>query len=84
MATAQKIRDDLVAPLRQIPRLISATEVASILGISRTNLYAHVSRANFIQPVRIGSSMRFREDLVLEFIERGGMPAKPVKSRTQS
>jgi predicted DNA-binding transcriptional regulator AlpA len=55
-----------------LPRLISAAEVSTALGLSRANFYAHVDRGNFpFKPIRIGKSLRFSETAVLAFINGG-------------
>ena len=50
-------------------RLISVTEVANLLGISRSNLYGLIE-SKAIPHIRIGGRVLFREDLLEAWISK--------------
>lgn len=52
-------------------RLMTADEVASILGQCRRSLYKNLSTGRMPQPVRIGRSVRWRQSDIQRFIEVG-------------
>lgn len=82
MAIETPVREGVLAPPRQLPRFINPSEVATMLGISRAALYSHCDRGNFPKPVRIGVSLRWREDIVLDWLEKGGTPSDAPLSRS--
>ena len=53
------------------PTLINAHELAEILGISQRTIWRLISTGKLIQPIRIGTSVRWRLDQVNEWIESG-------------
>lgn len=53
------------------PTLINAHELADILGISQRTIWRLIASGKLIQPIRIGTSVRWRLDLVNDWIENG-------------
>jgi excisionase family DNA binding protein len=53
------------------PTLINATKLAEILGISQRTIWRLISKGQMIQPIRIGTSVRWRLDQVKSWIENG-------------
>jgi len=53
------------------PKLINASKLAEILGISQRTIWRLISKGQLIQPVRIGTSVRWRLDQVNQWIEQG-------------
>lgn len=52
-------------PLRSLPPILKADEVAALLRINRKTLYEAVQRGEVPGAFRIGRSLRFRRDAVL-------------------
>jgi excisionase family DNA binding protein len=51
-------------------RLLTVSEVAKILRVSKSWIYSHVNgKAPRLPAVRIGSALRFRESSLIVFIE---------------
>jgi excisionase family DNA binding protein len=59
------------------PLLISAKEVAGMMGISERTLWRLLSAGKVPQPIRIGRNTRWRRTEVAAWLEHGC----PVKSR---
>ena len=55
----------------EIPRLISAAELAEMMQISERTLWRLQSAGKLPRPVRIGRSTRWRLEEIREWIERG-------------
>jgi excisionase family DNA binding protein len=53
------------------PVLLSADEVAAMLGVSERTLWRLLSAGKLPQPVRFGRSTRWRAAEVAEWIDRG-------------
>ena len=53
------------------PVLLTADEVAAMLGVSERTLWRLLSAGKVPQPVRFGRNTRWREMQVREWIERG-------------
>lgn len=60
----------------ELPVLLTIRELAAILKISQRSIWRLVSSGKLIQPLHIGGSIRWRQDEVLKWIEKGcpGMP----------
>ena len=71
-ANPESVHESVVAPLRQLPRFVGPSAVASALGISRSQVYALVEKGQFPKPIRVGQSMRWSEAAIFEYIEQGG------------
>lgn len=51
------------------PRLLTRPEVERLTGLSRSTLYKRMRAGSFPEPVKIGGSVRWREDELAEWIE---------------
>jgi excisionase family DNA binding protein len=51
--------------------LISAEELANLLGISKRHVWRLLSRGDLIEPIKIGSTTRWPLDAVREWITTG-------------
>lgn len=51
--------------------LINAHELANILGISQRTIWRLIANGKLIQPIRIGTSVRWRLEQVNQWIENG-------------
>jgi len=58
-------------PTEVFPRLLTASELASQLGLSRFRLY-ELCREGMIPHVRLGRSVRFQPKAVSEWLGSGG------------
>ena len=55
----------------ELPVLLTIRELAKILKISQRSIWRLVSSGKLIQPLHIGGSIRWRQDEVFKWIERG-------------
>jgi excisionase family DNA binding protein len=53
------------------PLLIAAGELATILSVSTRTVWRLLSAGKLIQPVRIGSAVRWRYDEVCDWVRAG-------------
>ena len=51
--------------------LISAEELANLLGVSKRHVWRLLSRGDLIEPIKIGSTTRWPLDAVREWIATG-------------
>lgn len=58
-----------------LPRLLNADEVASLLRTSRTAVYMMAHRHQLPGLVRIGRRVLFREDDLLDWLDRNRAPS---------
>ncbi|WP_337173579.1 helix-turn-helix domain-containing protein [Paludisphaera sp.] len=64
------------------PLLISAAELASLLGISERTLWRLLSAGRLPQPLRLGRNTRWRSDEIRRWIDSGCPdPGCPVAGR---
>ena len=56
--------------MADLPPLLTADDMASLLRISRASLYAMRSRGELPGVLYVGHRLRFRRDEVLEWIRR--------------
>ena len=56
---------------QRLPRLLSADEVSKQTGLPRARIYELV-RSDAIPHVRLGRTVRFSADALLDWIEAGG------------
>lgn len=56
-----------------ISHLMRARDVADVLGLPVTTVYAH-ARDGRLPAIRIGRRVRFEPDAIRDFIESGGEP----------
>jgi excisionase family DNA binding protein len=58
-------------PVYELPRpaLLSVSEVAALLGISRPSVYRMVRRGD-LRPYRVGERLRFNVDEIDQLLER--------------
>jgi len=56
---------------RPMPVILTAAEVAKALHISVARTYA-LARLGLLPSVKLGRSIRFLADAIIEFLERGG------------
>ena len=56
---------------QRTPTLINVHELAGILGVSQRTIWRLVASGKVIQPLRIGTSVRWRLDQVNHWIESG-------------
>ncbi|AMV40262.1 helix-turn-helix transcriptional regulator [Planctomyces sp. SH-PL62] len=56
------------------PQLISAEELAGLLGISERTLWRLLSARQLPQPLRLGRNTRWRSDEIRRWIEAGCQP----------
>jgi excisionase family DNA binding protein len=54
------------------PVTLRLKEVAKMLGIGRRSLARYIQAGAFPQPIRLGRSLRYSKQAVLEWIERKG------------
>ncbi len=69
---ARAIADELANRPAPPPRIVSAAELAAILGVSRDVVY---ERAGELGVLRLGSVLRFELDVALERARTGPAPA---------
>lgn len=53
------------------PKLINASDLAEMLGISERTIWRLIASGKLIQPIRIGKSVRWRLEQVNQWIESG-------------
>ena len=64
-------------------RLITAKQAAELLNVRLPRLY-ELTRQRLIPSVRLGEkAIRFNEAALIEFVERGGIPANSSESHAQ-
>lgn len=54
----------------QTPVLVSDLTASAMLGMSRATFWRRVKDGTFPQPIRIGGMTRWRQDKLMEAIER--------------
>jgi len=54
-----------------VPTLINAKELAGILGVSQRTIWRLISTGKLIQPIRIGSNVRWRLGEITQWIDEG-------------
>ncbi|WP_370931078.1 helix-turn-helix transcriptional regulator [Bartonella sp. DGB1] len=64
--------------VKEADKLLNAREVASMLNICVTTIYAHMKKGNFPQPVQILNSTRWKLSDIEEYIN-----SQPRGVRTQ-
>lgn len=57
----------------KLPRLLTATELSTQIGLSRFRLYELVRETDF-PAIRLGRSIRFDKKTVAEYLRNGGTP----------
>jgi excisionase family DNA binding protein len=67
-----------------LPALLSSTQVAALLSISRVSVYRLVHRGQLHQPVRIGGLSRWRRREVELLIEGRGKLRRPRRRGEQA
>lgn len=63
-----------MTPQPDRPALISAEDLARMLGVSKRTLWRLLSAQRMPRPVRLGGSTRWRLDVIRAWIERGCPP----------
>jgi excisionase family DNA binding protein len=58
------------APVRSLPAILNAKEVANLLRINRKTLYEAVQRDEIPGAFRVGRCLRFRRDAVLTWLHQ--------------
>jgi excisionase family DNA binding protein len=53
------------------PLLISVESVADLLGISPRSVWRRLSSGEMIEPIKIGKSVRWRRQEVIDWVEAG-------------
>lgn len=53
------------------PLLISVESVAELLGISPRSVWRRLSSGEMIEPIKIGKSVRWRRQEVIDWVEAG-------------
>jgi excisionase family DNA binding protein len=53
------------------PLLISVEAVADLLGISPRSVWRRLSSGEMIEPIKIGKSVRWRRQEVIDWVEAG-------------
>jgi excisionase family DNA binding protein len=54
-----------------LPLLISVESVADLLGISPRSVWRRLSSGEMIEPIKIGKSVRWRRQEVIDWVEAG-------------
>jgi len=54
--------------------LLGAAELGSLLGVSKSTIWAWHSAGKVPQPVRIGGTTRWREDEIRQWVDAGCPP----------
>ncbi|MDZ4849679.1 MAG: helix-turn-helix domain-containing protein [Pirellulaceae bacterium] len=64
---------------RDIPKLLTIRELAGILKVSPRSIWRLVSSGKIMEPLRVGGSIRWREDAIRDWIDSGceEIPEKP-------
>ena len=56
-----------------LPRLLTTAEVAALLRCSRVHVIRLARDGGLPRPLRIGAILRWREDVILEWLESGAL-----------
>jgi len=65
----------------QQPLLITAEDVATMLGVSTRTLWRLLSAGRLPRPVRFGGNTRWRRDEVRDWVDRGCPPVSDPADR---
>lgn len=61
-------------PVQPISLLLTASEAAALCGLGRSTWWRHLSSGKIPGPVRIGRSVRWRRDELLDWLAAGCPP----------
>jgi excisionase family DNA binding protein len=61
----------IIQPSATLPLLISVESVADLLGISPRSVWRRLSSGEMIEPIKIGKSVRWRRQEVIDWVEAG-------------
>jgi len=71
-----KAKKKLAAPEAPVHRVISLVELANHFQLTSRGILKMVDAGNFPEPIRVGRRLRWRVDLLNQWIEAGCPPMK--------